>query len=288
MESQKVRDNRKAKFLAKMESKKNANKKEVNKNIKPKENSKQTSEINPNFQLNNMKTTQPSNNSFEQQNSNPFKNNINSNNNKTDLNTINIIKNLSSINNVLEQSINKGNPNIIPKQKEEKFQENENKDDKNNQELKEQKKINFNEVITKMSQIDYMINFQCILKKIIIIILSIVHCFNFSPLDNISTLKYTIIIIEISSIFFNKYYNEKKKNLTNNNLGPQLYKIPKNDIDNKKISNNKIQKISIFLSNNFAIFNQFLFVINIIRDIFSDISILLLINIAFFIIRKEK
>ena len=142
-------------------------------------------------------------------------------------------------------------------------------------------KINYNEIMEKINQFDNMINFQNIIKKILIIILSIIHCLNNSLLDN-TIAKYTLIIVEISSFIFNKYYNDQKKKLTNNNISQNN----QNNINVKPPD--KSTKIAKLLFLNIEIFNNIFFLTNVIKDIFADISILFFINFGFLIITKKS
>lgn len=244
MESQKIKENRRAKFLAKMENK---NKTKKEKKETPSEPSSQPiPQPNPISQPKLPNLNEIINNT-----------NINTNTNNPNLNTF--ITNLNSvskmINSTLKSNTNDNTPN------------NDN-----------QSKINYNEVLEKMNQFDYMINFQSILKKILIIILTILHCLNYQPLNNSFIFKYTFIVLEMSSLLFNKYYNDQKKSLTrgvqNNNMAGQ--------------PPDQMEKLSQFIKNNFDIFNYVFFIFNLIRDIIADISIIIIINIVFFLINNDN
>ena len=244
MESQKIKENRRAKFLAKMENK---NKTKKEKKETPSEPSSQPiPQPNPISQPKLPNLNEIINNT-----------NINTNTNNPNLNTF--ITNLNSvskmINSTLKSNTNDNTPN------------NDN-----------QPKINYNEVLEKMNQFDYMINFQSILKKILIIILTILHCLNYQPLNNSFIFKYTFIVLEMSSLLFNKYYNDQKKSLTrgvqNNNMAGQ--------------PPDQMEKLSQFIKNNFDIFNYVFFIFNLIRDIIADISIIIIINIVFFLINNDN
>jgi len=244
MESQKIKENRRAKFLAKMENK---NKTKKEKKETPSEPSSQPiPQPNP--------ISQP-----KLPNLNEIINNTNTNTNTNNPNLNTFINNLNSvskmINSTLKSNTNDNTPN------------NDN-----------QPKINYNEVLEKMNQFDYMINFQSILKKILIIILTILHCLNYQPLNNSFIFKYTFIVLEMSSLLFNKYYNDQKKSLTrgvqNNNMAGQ--------------PPDQMEKLSQFIKNNFDIFNYVFFIFNLIRDIIADISIIIIINIVFFLINNDN
>jgi hypothetical protein len=250
MESQQIKDNRKAKFLAKMGNK---NKTKKEKKETPSEQSSQP---------------KPQANPIPQQklpNLNQIINNSNTNTNNPNLNTF--ISNLNSVSKLINSTL-KSNTQVNTPQNDNQFQST----------YQSAPKINYNEVLEKMSQFDYMINFQSILKKILIIILTILHCLNYQPLNNSFIFKYTFIVLEMSSLLFNKYYNDQKKSLTmgtqNNNMTGQ----PPDQMEN----------ISQFIKNNFDIFNYVFFIFNLIRDIIADISIIIIINIVFFLINNES
>ena len=301
MESQKIKENRRAKFLAKMQNQNISKKKPTNKIPMPKENEKSTT-------LENTQIPQPKNNqtsqTSEKQKSSLVATNVNQTNNNTINNNIDlksIFNNINKINNFLNEN---NNQNQIKKKSDDKM-ENKNinkslKNDKDNsinnnelnrnikntineikKETPKSQKINYNEIMEKINQFDNMINFQNIIKKILIIILSIIHCLNNSLLDN-TIAKYTLIIVEISSFIFNKYYNDQKKKLTNNNISQNN----QNNINVKPPD--KSTKIAKLLFLNIEIFNNIFFLTNVIKDIFADISILFFINFGFLIITKKS
>ena len=292
MESQKVKENRRAKFLAKMENKNKANKKEESKKQKivPKDKPINENKVIP--QSNIIQSNKPEN-TLEQKNQNAVNNltgnlpsnnpeteknklnNINENNNNLNLNQF--IENLNSFNNLIKQSVNKNKVNDSLKNNN--LNNDKNKVINDNQQKNDFTKINFNEVLEKSNQFDYMISFQSFLKKILIIILVVIHCLNYPPLDNCNILKYTLIVLEISSLFFNKYYNDQKKQLTKNSLSQN---------NENGQSPNKIDKLSQFLMTNFNAINSIFVIVNVIKDIISDIAILFIINVLFFLLNKEK
>ena len=301
MESQKIKENRRAKFLAKMQNQNISKKKPTNKIPMPKENEKSTT-------LENTQIPQPKNNqtsqTSEKQKSSLVATNVNQTNNNTINNNIDlksIFNNINKINNFLNEN---NNQNQIKKKSDDKMENkninkslNNDKDNSiNNNELNrnikntineikketpKSQKINYNEIMEKINQFDNMINFQNIIKKILIIILSIIHCLNNSLLDN-TIAKYTLIIVEISSFIFNKYYNDQKKKLTNNNISQNN----QNNINVKPPD--KSTNIAKLLFLNIEIFNNIFFLTNAIKDIFADISILFFINFGFLIINKKN
>ena len=266
MEDKKIKENRRAKFLAKMGNK-NKPKKEIKEikepNIAPPSETEINSQpqpispANPNSQQPNTQTTKlPSLNSIMN----------NSNNSNPDLNKF--INNLNSFSKMINTTLKSNN-------KDNSFGNNNNQCQSTCQ---NSPKINYNEVLEKMNQFDYMINFQSILKKILIIILTILHCLNYQPLNNSFIFKYTFIVLEMSSLLFNKYYNDQKKSLTrgtqNNNMAGQ--------------PPDQMEKLSQFIKNNLDMFNYVFFIFNLIRDIIADISIIIIINIMFFLINNEN
>ena len=233
MESQKIKEERRKKFLEKMENKRKGNKKDLNNN----------NVIKQQNQVNN----ESENKSINAQ---PLFFNLSQNQNN----------NLNQIKNLLNQT--KQNDlfnNIINKQS--------------------SPDIDFKNIIEQTNGYDYIINFQKIIKKILIIILSIIHCFAYSPLDNIFVFKYTFIILELSSFFFNKYYYSKKAELRK--------KIMNSGNNNVNTKINQVEQIIQFLLNNFGFLNQLFVFFKAIKDTFLDISILFIINVIFLLF-KEK
>ena len=138
-----------------------------------------------------------------------------------------------------------------------------------------QKQINFKNIMEETDKYDYMINFQNVAKRILIIILSIIHCLDYSPLNDLFVFKCTFIVLELSSVFFNKYYYTKKAEL-------RQKMINTNQNEGQK---NQIEIVIQSLLNNFGFFSHFFVIIKAIKDIFNDISILLYVNIIYFIIK---
>jgi len=235
MENQKIKEDRRRKFLEKMESRNKANK----------GNKKQS---NNNNNTNNFSTSIPQNKIDNQQQN---KNNIN---NQSPF--FNIVSN-PNINNINQNQAKDLLNNIF-----------------NNQNKKE---IDFKNIIEQTDKYDYMINFQNILKKIFIIILSIIHCLNYPPLNNIFVFKYTFVILELSSVFFNKYYYSKKADLRKMIVDPNK--------DNEY--QNQVTKIIQSILNNFGFVSQIFVYFKAIKDVFSDICILVIINSIYFIIKAK-
>ena len=226
MENQKIKEDRRRKFLEKME-----------KNKKNKKNNNDDKISNQQTQNN----TTPQN---QAQSQNIMNNLFPGINNNLSNNFMNQIKNENFFNN----SIN------------------------NNQ---GQKQINFKNIMEETDKYDYMINFQNVIKRILIIILAIIHCLDYSPLNDIFVFKCTFIVLELSSVFFNKYYYTKKAEL-------RQKMINTNQNEGQK---NQIEIVIQSLLNNFGFFSHFFVIIKAIKDIFNDISILLFVNIIYFIIK---
>ena len=242
MESQKIKEDRKRKFLIKMEKEKmKANKKKEEK--EPIQNNNETNQQN--------QTNVPTqNNNINNQLNQPPSFNNETNMNKNNLNTIN---------------------NILPEQKLQKnFFTNIFKQNNNN--------IDFKNIIEQTEKYDYMINFQEIIKRFLIIILTILHCLKYSPLYNAFVFKYTFVILELSSFFFYKYYYSKKTEL-------RKKMIDSNNIDN--MQENQIIKIINSILNNLGFVGRYFIYLKVATDIFFDISILFIINIIYFIINSK-
>ena len=256
MENQRIKDNRRAKFLAKIENKNRINKNEANQRV-----SYDTNYI-----------SNPQNNNFGQ-NTNYYYNQsyqslANNNFNNINYNSNNFQPNFNPSNNHFNNNSNNYQQNNYINNR---FQQN-------------QPKINYNELLEQLSQFDYMINFQSIFKKILLIILAIIHCLNYPPLENSFVFKYTLFVLEMSSLFFNKYYNDQKKSLTDRSL-----QTNNNNMNGQPIEQiEQIEKIFQFLNDNFKYFNFLITFIKFIKDLIIDFSILYIINIIFLIIKKEE
>ena len=235
MESQKIKEERRKKFLEKMEQRNKANKKESKKNE-----SKQQKKTNiESFNNNTNNQIPPSDVKAK-----TGLNSVNSNNN---------LLNKKPLENLLNSFINNKSDNP------------------------DKKEIDFKNIIEQTEKYDYMINFQKIFRKILIIILSLIHCLNYPPLDNKFVFKYTFILLELSSVFFNRYYYSKKadlrKKMTNS----------KPDINNQ----NQIEKIVQLLLDNFGFLSYIFVYFKAIKDIFSDIALIFIIHIIYFIFKDN-
>ena len=249
MENARIRENRRTNFLAKMENKKKYNQNENNINPSLYFNNQSNMNNNPVSYLQTDSMINHNYNNVLQNPSNNYNNNYQQNNffNNNNYQQNNFIYN--NRNNNQFQNINKNKP-----------------------------KIDFNELLEKINQLDYMINFQKFFKILILIILTILHCLKYSPLNNCFVFKYTFIVLELSSLYFHKYYNEQKKIITENTL----YKNNNNTNQPKSIF-----EISFEFINNFKYFNYVFIIINFLKDFIFDVSLMLFINIIFFLMNNE-
>ncbi len=249
MESQSTRDNRKAKFLAKM------NKKNQNNALHS------ASPLKPNVSTNN---------------SNSFITNNNQNKTNNPNLTPNIPLNTENVANVLKNPVVSNFINHLQSQ----TNQNPTSPPTSNSKMTYDKpapKRDLNEIFQNMNRIEFMINFQNMLKKIFIIILSILHCINYYPLDNKKTVKYTLIVIELTSIFINRYYHNKKKmnNMTVENQSSQ-----------QKVS--KMEELYSSAINTSGFINTVINFLALLKDIFADVCILFVVNVVFFLINEGE
>lgn len=266
METQQVKDMRKAKFLAKL------NKDKSNKNNKIFDTSKSNQSLN-NSNISNI------NNLQYNSSSNLFSNNFLSSQGKNNESTVTPTP-LPNVSDMNSQGFFNFNPN-------DKNSNNINKDNNINPNdifknlLKNnapEKKIDLNIMIEKVNQVNYIINILYIVKKILVIILSLMHCLKFSVLRDHKTLKYTYLLLEITYFVLNQYYEKQTKLITGGE-----------NFDNPEVNQEKIQLLKLFdfFNTNFKAVGYVFDAVKIIRDIMLDISILLIINIIYFIFTEE-
>lgn len=269
MESQQIKDSRRSKFLEKMNKKKKEN---ANSNFfaSTPEIKKSPPLNNPNINNQNQKLDEPK--SF-----------LNSNLNNLASNIISQDQSKSPFKSLENQPTPNPIPNIADMNKQGFINYNNNNNKLNNFSFNNnEKKINLTEILDKMNQIDYNLNILGIFKKILVIILALLHCFKISALRDRTTLKYTYIVLELSFLFLSNYFDKQKK-LISQNIG--------SDNSNNNLQNNQgqiqIEKISNYLVSNFGIFNQLFNIYKIIKDIMVDISLLFIINVLYFIFTEE-
>ena len=168
--------------------------------------------------------------------------------------------------------------------------ESENCVDNNDVDLKENNtnsstKINYVDTLKKANKYKYIINIINLIKKLILIILTIIHCKKYFELDDVSKFKYTILIIELSSLLINKLLNKKITNLIKNN------KIMDNkDNNNKNESDfilNYFVDILYRLMKKSGPLNYIISFLFFVKDVFGDFWIIFLTNIIFFILTEE-
>ena len=246
MESQRIKENRREKFLSKMEKRNNNN----------------------NCRSNNLSSFISNTSPITKDYPSIFQ--FSGVNNQKKCNYLNNNPNLSSFtgnNNSYFNSFNQNHFTNNSVNNQIKFNHNNNK-------------VNYSEIIEKINQFDYMINFQSIIKKILLIILTLFHCWNYPPLEDTFVFKYTFIILELTSLFFNKYYNDRKKEISKNGF---------NNYDNGKSSDEigKIDLIFNYLIKYFGIFNHIFVIINFVNDFILDLSIIFIINILFFLKNQD-
>ena len=146
-------------------------------------------------------------------------------------------------------------------------------------------KIDYDILYKKIIKNEYLRNLLKMMKKILIAILSMFHCYNIYNLDDTVKFKYTLLIIEISSLFIDiilkNIVKRKVKNNFSNNVDDESkikYDVPLNKY--LKIINKYLVDLS-FLDRIFEIFNAFM-------DILVDIAIIFMVNFIFFIIHEQN
>ena len=158
----------------------------------------------------------------------------------------------------------------------------------NNNKLNEETstKINYIDTLTQANKYKYIIDIFNLIKKIIIIILTLCHCLYFFNLDNSNKFLYSLLFIEISSLLINKYYNIKTKNLIKDNKIIDNYNDNKDEHDKHSGFNYLVDILYRLIKQSgklIYIFSFFSFLI----DILVDFSIIFFINIIFFIINEK-
>ena len=166
------------------------------------------------------------------------------------------------------------------KKKNKSFNNNNNHIDNNINNNFSSSKIDYNGIYLKINKYDYIIKILNIIKKIIIIILCILHCLN-NSLVNIASIAYTILFLEISWFLINLFFIILKKKIT------KSIKLKNENINTKK-NLNQLDIIYNYLVKNFSSFTNIFIIWNFLIDIIGDISILFIIIIIFFIINEEN
>ena len=152
-------------------------------------------------------------------------------------------------------------------------------DSNNNINNDSEKKIDYNSLFQKIIKFSYIKSLLNFLKKVFIIIISIFHCLNYYGLGNILTFRYTLLILEISSLLIELFIENRINNLKD------IQEIQDNTAikDLKSIFAKDRETFQALKSHNYF----FLF-LQTIEEIFVDISILFVTNFIFFIINEEN
>ena len=144
-------------------------------------------------------------------------------------------------------------------------------------------KIDYNGILKKINKYELIELIINIMKKMIIIILTIFHCLNIYSSDNIQRFEYSFIILEISSLVINILFKNKKKN---------QYKSYVKILDDKSINKNELffNQIMLYLKISFVhlTFLEYIFqLFSIFMDVLVDIAIIFIVNFCLFIINEE-
>lgn len=147
-------------------------------------------------------------------------------------------------------------------------------------------RINYIDTLKQANKYKYIIDIFNLIKKIVIMFLTLFHCFCFFNLDNSNTFLYSLFFIEISSLLINKYYNTRTKNLIKDNKIIVKYNDNKNE-DDKHTGFNYLVDILYRLVKQSGPLTYIISFFIVLIDILVDISIIFFINIIFFIIHEE-
>ena len=208
-------------------------------------------------------------------------------------------KKKSSKNKIIYESDNFSNKN-----KSKKYQEDINSDDDNNNidndnnsdnnnnisnnNHKTSYKINYFDKIKKINKYEYIKNILDLFKKILVIILTLFHCFKYFGLDDRTKLKYSLLVLEISSFLVNKLLRMRMKEFIKSDLKVENEII--NISDNKSAIYINLNKLIKFLEKIIKSIIPFKYVFEIfgfVMDILTDISILFITNVIFFIFNED-
>ena len=147
-------------------------------------------------------------------------------------------------------------------------------------------KINYVDTLKKANKYKYIINIFNVIKKLFLIILTILHCSKYLGLDDRSKFKYNILVIEIITFLINKYLYRKIMNL-----------IKINKIEEDRNNNNN--KTEFDLGLNYLIdflyrlikrsgpLNYIISFLIFAIDLFFDFSTIFLTNILYFILNEK-
>ena len=147
-----------------------------------------------------------------------------------------------------------------------------------------EKKLDYNQLFKKVNKNEFIKTILNIIKKVLIIVLSIFHYLNYYNLDNIKNFKYTLLIIEITSLLLDLFLSQiiKIKVSKAINKLDEEYKNKKYDLPFEQTF--KLLKHS---SIDFTFLNYIFKFFNVLMEIFVDIAIIFVIHFIFFIIYEE-
>ena len=151
---------------------------------------------------------------------------------------------------------------------------------------KTSKKINYFDNFNKINNYEYIKNICDLLKKIFVIILTLFHCLKYFSLDDSKILKYSLIILEISSFLVNKWLRMRMKKFIKNSSKYEIINIS----DNKSENDFGLNRLIKFLEKIIKPIIPYRYAFEIfgfVMDILTDISILFITNVIFFIINED-
>ena len=140
----------------------------------------------------------------------------------------------------------------------------------------------------KINKYEYIKNILDLFKKILVIILTLFHCFKYFGLDDRTKLKYSLLVLEISSFLVNKLLRMRMKEFIKSDLKVENEII--NISDNKSAIYINLNKLIKFLEKKIKSIIPFKYVFEIfgfVMDILTDISILFITNVIFFIFNED-
>jgi hypothetical protein len=168
---------------------------------------------------------------------------------------------------------------------------NNNIDYDNNNDLdnhKNSNKINFFDNFNKINKYEYIKNILDLFKKIFVIVLTLFHCLKYLSLDDSTKLKYSLLILEISSFLVNKLFRMRMKKFIKNNSKVEYEIIDIND--NKSKNDFGLNRLIKFLEKIIKSIVPYRYVFEIfgfVMNILTDIAILFITNVIFFIINED-
>ena len=147
-----------------------------------------------------------------------------------------------------------------------------------------EKKLDYNQLFKKVNKNEFIKTILNIIKKILIIVLSIFHYLNYYNLDNIKNFKYTLLIIEITSLLLDLFLSQIIKIRVSKAINKldEEYKNKKYDLPFEQTF--KLLKYSLV---DFTFLNYIFKFFNVLMEIFVDIAIIFVVHFIFFIIYEE-